>query len=122
MTLPLIEGLRPGEGLVDEVSQHLSRSKIELKSGTHYQVNQLLSENTSTGVYEIWNPSGANGTEIAAAILFNRVDATSEQKPGTGFVALTAFQEEKITWPDSVTDEQKKTAIKQLTAKHIRLV
>ena len=81
--------------------------------------NTVLGRITATKEYKPLNPSGEDGTEIAAGVLFGSVDATDMSSRGTGLVRSLDVHGGQLVWPDAITEEQVDVAVSQLATNHI---
>lgn len=74
-----------------------------------------------SGKYVELDPAGTDGSQIAAGILFDNVDATGADTAGVAIVRLAEVNAAELTWPDGITDPQKATATAQLAAASVVL-
>lgn len=68
-----------------------------------------------TGKYVQFNPAGTDGSEIAAALLYDNVDATAGDKEAVVYLRDCEVNGNEITWPAGITDNDKATAIAHLS-------
>jgi hypothetical protein len=68
--------------------------------------------------YNILNPGGSDGTEVARAILLEDVDATSAAVKTQGYFA-GKYRLSDLVWPGGITDAQKNAALLGLQDKGI---
>ncbi|WP_186224577.1 head decoration protein [Burkholderia gladioli] len=68
------------------------------------------------GVYEPLNPAASDGTQTAAAISFNTVDATLSDKPGSVVIRDAEVNGGELIWPPAATAAQIAAATTQLAA------
>jgi len=115
------EKTNAGEYIAHEQDRALTRKKITLAAGLVYVVGMVLGQNSTTKAYHQLDPSASDGTEVAKAINYDEVDATSADTDGLVTSKLTHVTDEDLTWPDGITDAQKTAAIEQLDA-HIIIV
>ena len=101
------------------VSQLVAGDTHELKPVTIASGAGALARGTVLGLitassqYNQLNPAGADGTEVARAILAEDVDATSEDVLAQAYV-LGKFRESDLVWPGGIPDTQKKAALLDL--------
>lgn len=69
-----------------------------------------------SGKYRALNPAGLDGSQNAAAVLFDAVDAAAGDKPGVAVVRHAEVNGEELEWPAGITSDQKTAAIKRLAA------
>lgn len=85
-------------------------SEQELKAGT------VLAKLTSGGKLVVLDPSGTGGADTASCILqHDVVVAAAADEPCTRYVHGD-FLDAGLTWPDSITDQQKADAVADLAA------
>lgn len=66
--------------------------------------------------YAAFNAGATDGTEAAAAVLFDAVDATAADKPAVVHLRDCEIASAKLTWFAGTTDPQKAAALVQLAA------
>jgi hypothetical protein len=66
------------------------------------------------GEYAALAPLASNGSQTAATVLFDRVDATSVEKDCVVTARMTTVNLGELVWPSGITEVQKRTAINQL--------
>ncbi|MBP0440681.1 head decoration protein [Tianweitania sediminis] len=87
-----------------------SREQVVIASGSGVlKPGTVLGKITASGKYSVYNPAGANGTETAAAILWEGCDATSEDVRRTATVRDTEVHADVLAWGAGVTTDQHKT-------------
>lgn len=69
-----------------------------------------------SGKYVAFNQDGTNGSEIAAAILYDNVDATSADVEAVAYVRDCEVNGNELTWPSDIEAAEKTAAIAQLAA------
>lgn len=116
----LTEGPAPGAYIADEVSINLSRRVVTIASGAGVlEAGRVLGKITSSGKYAGHDPDANDGSQAAAAILFERVDATSADAQAVVTAALTAVNDSELLWAPGTTDGEKATASASLAAHDI---
>ena len=92
-----------------------SREMGTIASGSGaLKAGAVLGKVTASGKYAPYNPAGADGTETAAAILYEGCDATSADVRRTLTVRDTEVHADVLEWADGVNDAQKTTALGSL--------
>ena len=66
--------------------------------------------------YTKFNQDGIDGSETAAAVLFDEVDATAADKPAVVHIRDCEVQASKLTWPADIEAGEKTVALAQLAA------
>lgn len=98
------------------ISQLIAGETHELKPVTIASGAGALTRGTVLGLvtasnkYDQHNPGGADGTQIARAILAEDADATAADITAQAYV-LGKFRASDLVWPGGITDPQKKTAL-----------
>lgn len=117
------EGRHAAEHIVSEANGTRSREVITLKSGKKYEAGAVLAKiatGADTGKYTSLDPASAanpaDGTKVAAAVLFADVDATAVDRPGVITIRDSELKRVALGWPAGATDAQKKTALGELAA------
>lgn len=119
-----------GEFLVSEANGYRSREARILASGENLPAGRVVGQITATQKYVELDPSASDGSEIAAGILYDNVDASAtgtnadteatflvrdcEVRDGTGLTNDLSTLFDSISWPSGITDPQKLTATNQL--------
>ncbi|MDG4811926.1 head decoration protein [Hydrogenovibrio sp. 3SP14C1] len=95
----LTEKNHPGEFILSEGNGHISREIITIEAG---QVDvlypgQVLGKVTATGKYSVYDVNATDGTETAAAVLYDKVDATGADMDAVAIVRLAELKELVLT-------------------------
>ncbi len=77
------EGTRAGEFLLSEGNGAISRESVTLISGQDLVAGTVLGKITASGKYTAYSDVASNGSEVAAAILYDKVDASAGDKAAT---------------------------------------
>jgi len=100
----LTQGKTAGEFIVSELpagSTGVSpcRDTITILSGQDLVAGSVLGKVTASGKYAIYNNGAADGTEVAAGLLFAAVDASGADAPGVGLIRATVeYNLTEVTW------------------------
>ncbi len=103
--------------LVEELEEfNYCREIITVVSGTTAAVlGQVLGQITASGKYAKVTPGAVDGSQIAAAVLLQAVDATAGDKTALAIVRGPAiFKDAGLAWTTGMTEPQKTTAKGQL--------
>lgn len=109
MATTITEGRRPAGYLISEANGFRSREQITLTSGD-YSAGTVLGIVTASGSYTQFNPAATNGSETAVAVLFDNVDASTEDKPAVITARDAEVNSNLLEWIDGITDAQKTAA------------
>ena len=115
---------RPGCYIADEVSVNMSRAIVAIAAGAGLLLaGTVLGKIAATAEYAPFDPEAADGTEIAAAVLFAGVDATLLRVDDAVISkTLTAVNAAEITWPEGLTDDELAAAIASLEERQITVL
>lgn len=117
------EGPRTGGYIADEPSINLARRVVRIATGQGVLVpGQVLAKLTSSGEYVKLNPDADTGAQVARAILYEGVDATSAAVDAVVTFALTAVNEAELVWPNGISAQQKAAAVSALSGHHIEVL
>lgn len=104
------EPFRPYEVLISEAPGTLSRESITITSGQGaLSAGYVVAKLSATGKYVKYDNAGSDGSETAAAILLQAVDATSADADVVAVVRLAEVKTDALVW-DSGVDGAGKTA------------
>ena len=114
------EPFRPYEVLLSEANGTLSRDSVTVASGQGVlAAGTVVAKITATGKYVAYDNAGSDGSETAAAVLLQGVDATSAD---VAVVAATRMCEVKIDamqWAAGLLQADKDAAYVDLATKNI---
>ena len=113
--MPVInEGNNLGDLLKYEAPQLYSRDTITVASGQNLSLGTVVGIKTSDGKARILAPAATDGTETAAGVLLQPVNATSADTKGVMVARHALVADTALVWPAGITTNQKATAIAQL--------
>ena len=114
----LTQGLRPtGHYLVSEANGYRSRDVGIIASGSgKLDAGAVLGRITASKKLVPLAPAAVDGSQNAAAILFEACDATSADVRRTITARDSEVQAAVLVWAAGVTDVQKTAALAQLAA------
>ena len=103
------EARHAGSFILSEGPGHYSRENITILSGEGKLVaGQVIGKVTATGKYRSADPVNADGSQGAAAILFDAVDATSADAIAVAIVRGAEVNGNLLTYDAAVDDAPKK--------------
>jgi len=121
MAQVLYEGSWPGAYLVSD-DIHLSREVVTFaKSAAPIPAGMVLGKVTASGKYVPLNPTAKDGSEKAAGISYDNVDASDKDQRGVVTLRQSAVKSLELIWPQGITGEQMAAAIAALEASMIIL-
>ena len=74
---------------------------------------------TASGKYKALDPAASDGSQTAAGVLYDAVDATAADAEGVAILRLAEVNAAELVWPAGITGGQKSTALGQLAAINI---
>lgn len=110
------EGHHAGGFLVSEANKTRSRESITVASGEVLVAGAVLGQITASGLYVELDPDASDGSESAAGILFDAVDASGGDTSGVAIVRDAEVNANELTWPDALATDDQDTATGQLAA------
>lgn len=110
------EGRHPAEYIVSEANGTRSREVVTLITGQKLGPGTVLGKITASGKYTILAPAASDGSEAAAAVLFDHIDATTADRAAVITARDTEVKSAALVWPTGATTNQKTTALGQLRA------
>ena len=84
-------------------------------SGGNHISGTVVGVVTASGKKVQLDPAAADGSEVAAAILYGDVDAGSGDEAAV-FMEHGVAIDNYLTWPDGISDAEKATAVAELKA------
>lgn len=97
----LNEKIHAGEFILSEGNGSISREQITVASGEDLPAGQVVGQITATSLYVAYNDGATDGSEVAAGILFDAVDATAASTPGVIVSRLAEVSESLLTGLDA---------------------
>lgn len=104
----LTEGRHAGDFLVWEVLRDYTRDTVTIASGAgKLEPGTVLVKITTGGKFTALAPGATNGSQTAAGILWDTVDASTADGPGVVVLRGPAIvNRHELTWPDGATEAQ----------------
>jgi hypothetical protein len=112
----LTEGKHTGEHLVSEANKTRSREVVTLISGQDLVAGTVLGRITASGKYTQFNQDGVDGSENAAAVLFDNVDASAGDTDAVVHIRDCEVNGAELTWPGDIEPAEQTAAEAQLVA------
>lgn len=110
-----MEPVHTGEFLVSEGNNSISREVIMLGANIDLAPGTVLGK-TAAGIYSQLDPAAADGTEVAAGVLY--AAHTTDESGGQAVIIarLAEVVDSLLVFPEGISDEDKATALDQLAA------
>lgn len=106
-----------GDIVKDEGDNRYSRDEDVLASGSGVvRLGTVLGKVTSSGKFAPLDPAASDGTKVAAAIILETADATSEDRTVVNLKRRAQVILQELIWPDGATVSQKTKALAELEA------
>jgi hypothetical protein len=115
----LQEGRYAGEFLVSEGNGRISREIVTVLSGETLQAAAVLGKVTASSKYKVLDPAAVDGSEVAAGILYDAVDASAADAEGVAIVRMAEVNAAELVWPDGITAPEQTTALGELATLNI---
>lgn len=104
-----------GEYIVSEANGSRSR-EVKTVTGADYEPGTVLGQVTATKKFKILTPGANDGSQNAAAILYDRTEAAAGDKKGVVHIRDMEANGNFLVWPVGITEPQKATATTALEA------
>ncbi|MFZ5499219.1 MAG: head decoration protein [Pseudomonadota bacterium] len=116
----LTQATNLGDLLKYEAPNLYSRERSTVAAGQNLPLGAVVGLEAATGKLKALDPSATDGTEVAAGVLGNAVDATLIDREDAILIARHAIvARNALIWPAGITAAQKAAAIAQLQARGI---
>jgi len=114
--MPVItEGLNLGDLLKYEAPNLYSRDQITVGAGQNLPLGTVVGLVTATGKLKQIDPSATDGSQYAAGVLMQAVDATLiDREDGLMLARHAIVADHALAWPAAITAAEKLAAIAQL--------
>ena len=114
--MPVItEGLNLGDLLKYEAPNLYSRDQVTVGAGQNLPLGTVVGLVTATSKLKQIDPSATDGSQYAAGVLMQAVDATLiDREDGLMLARHAIVADHALAWPAAITAAEKLTAIAQL--------
>lgn len=114
--MPVItEGMNLGDLLKYEAPNLYSRDQVTILAGQNLTLGTVAGIVTATGKVKKLDPSATDGSQVAAGVVIQSIDATAADSPDGLVIARHAIvADHALVWPTGITTAEKKAAIAQL--------
>ena len=111
------EGLNLGDLLKYEAPNLYSRDQVTVAAGQVLALGAVVGVITASSKVKVVDPSASDGSEVAAGVLIQAMDANLADRDDGLIVARHAIvADHALVWPTGITVAEKKSAIAQLKA------
>jgi hypothetical protein len=116
----VINPLGTAQFIVREADGYMSREEVVIAAGAgKLQPGHVLGKITASGKYVGMTAAAGDGSNVAAALLFEEVDATAADVRRTVIIRLCEVQRAALAFSGTPTTPQKTTAYGQLATNNI---
>ena len=114
--MPVItEGKNPGDLLKYEAPNLYSRDQVTVGAGQNLLLGTVVGLVTATAKLKQIDPSATDGSQYAAGVLMQSVDATLiDREDGLMLARHAIVADHALAWPAAITAAEKLAAIAQL--------
>ncbi len=99
--MALTESPHAGSFLLSEANGNRSRDNVTLVSGQDLEPGTVLGKITSGGKYKVYDQQDNDGSEVAAAILYGRGDASGGDITVAVIVRDAEVIADQLVWADN---------------------
>lgn len=110
---------RTGGFILTEANGFRSRDTIKVAANQTLLTAQVLAQVTASKEYVKLAPAGNDGSQNAAAILFEGVTTTDQPADAVGITRDAEIVLADLVWPVGITAPQKEAAVAALVAKGV---
>lgn len=97
----LTEKRHAGDFLLSEGDGHFSRDNVTIVSGTAaMQAGTVVGKITATGKYKQYDNQAGDGSEVAAGVLYDNVDASAADVAACIINRTAEVASDLLVWPD----------------------
>lgn len=106
-----------GDLLKYEEENLYSRNQVTVVSGQSLKLGTVIGRVIATQKVKALDPSATDGSEVAAGVVLQSIDASAAEKTNGLIVSRQAIvADHALVWPVAITTEEKTAAIAQLEA------
>ena len=106
-----------GDLLKYEEENLYSRDQVTVVNGQNLKLGAVIGRVSATQKVKALDPSATDGSEIAAGVVLQSIDASAAEKTNGLIVSRQAIvADHALIWPVAITTEEKTAAIAQLEA------
>ncbi|PUE22931.1 head decoration protein [Limnohabitans sp. MMS-10A-160] len=106
-----------GDLLKYEEENLYSRNQVTVVSGQNLKLGTVIGRVSATQKVKALDPSATDGSQVAAGVVLQSIDASAAEKTNGLIVSRQAIvADHALVWPVAITTEEKTAAIAQLEA------
>ena len=103
----------------EEESLFYSRNTETIASGQNLDLGTIVGRKTADGKIYALNPAATDGTQTAAGVLIEPINATLIDKTGLILARHAIVADKALVWPAGITNPQKAAVATRLDARGI---
>lgn len=108
---PLVQGPTESDILKFDLDKNYTREVVTLLAGTNYAIGSVLGQITASGKFQLSPDTGSDGSQVAAAVLIEAVNATAGDKAGVVIKRGPAIVAQgELVYAGTVNDDTKRAA------------
>jgi len=96
--MALTESTRAGEFILAEANGTISREEVTIVSGQDLVAGTVVGKITASGKYTAYDDDNADGSQAAAGILYDAVDASAADAKGVIIARHAEVATDLLTW------------------------
>jgi hypothetical protein len=96
--MSLTETTHAGGFILAEANGTISREAVTILSGQNLAAGAVLGKVTASGKYKAYDNTAADGSEVAAGVLYAAVNASSADAPGVALVRHAEVNANELGW------------------------
>jgi hypothetical protein len=112
----LTQNPRAAAFLISESNKSRSRETVTIVSGQNLKAGTVVGKVTASGKYAAYDDNNVDGTETAAGVLYDGIDATAGDQLAVIYARDAEVDGTQLAWAATVTAGEKTTAIADLKA------
>lgn len=114
-----VKGRETADYILTEGNGSISREEIVIAQSGVIEPGTVLGQVTATKKYVALDVAQTDGSQVAVAVNYARIDATNGDVPCVISARDSELKKDQLIWPAGITEPQKAAAIAQLEAKHL---
>lgn len=114
-----VKGRETADYILTEGNGSISREEIVFAQSGVIEPGTVLGQVTATKKYAVLDVAETDGSQVAVAVNYARIDATNGDVAGVISARDSELKKDQLIWPAGITEPQKAAAIAQLEVKHL---
>ena len=114
-----VKGRETADYIKTEGNGSISRAEVVFAQSGVIEPGTVLGQVTATKKYAVLDVAETDGSQVAVAVNYARIDATNGDVAGVISARDSELKKDQLIWPAGITEPQKAAAIAQLEVKHL---